>query len=198
LIGARKISANRANARASTGPKTAQGRARASRNSLRHGLSLAVHADPAWCEEAEALAREIAGIHPNTEIRDLACRIADAQIDICRVRYARRRLLSTALSQPYYESRADRRTKLAVMQSLLRQNAPDIPIANLTSFLTSTPEGPQKLALILSQEAKQLMAMDRYERRALSRRKSAIRAVDEAKRRLVLQNAAGGAREFPS
>jgi len=36
----RKIKANRANARASTGPRTARGRARAARNALRHGLSL--------------------------------------------------------------------------------------------------------------------------------------------------------------
>jgi len=48
-------------------------------------------------------------------------------------------------------------------------------------LLTSTPQGPHKLALILSQEAKQLLAMDRYERRALSRRKFAIPAFDEAK-----------------
>jgi hypothetical protein len=34
----RKIRANRANARASTGPKTARGRSRAARNALRHAL----------------------------------------------------------------------------------------------------------------------------------------------------------------
>jgi len=36
----------RANARASTGPKTAQGRARSARNTFRHALSLSVYSDP--------------------------------------------------------------------------------------------------------------------------------------------------------
>ena len=36
----------------------------------------------------------------------------------------------------------------------------------------NTPQGPHKFATILSRDAKQLLAMDRYERRALSRRKS--------------------------
>ena len=54
-------------------------------------------------------------------------------------------------------------------------------MAALTKFLTSTPQGPDKFAIILSQEAKQLLAMDRYERRALFRRKIAIRAFDEAR-----------------
>jgi hypothetical protein len=48
----------------------------------------------------------------------------------------------------------------------------------LVKFVTSTPQGPHKFATILSQEAPQLLAMDRYERRALSRRKFAIRAFD--------------------
>jgi hypothetical protein len=56
-----KVKANRANAQASTGPKTADGRARAARNALRHALSLPICSNPALSEEVETLAREIAG-----------------------------------------------------------------------------------------------------------------------------------------
>jgi len=160
MTSARKVSANRANARVSTGPKTASGRARAARNALCHGLSLPVYSDPALSEELEALAREIAGTDANAEIRDLAHRIAEAQIDVRRVRYARHQFLSHKLSDPYYDSRANMREKVALMGSLLRWNAPDIPLA-LVNFVTSTPEGPQKLATILSQEAKRLTVLDR-------------------------------------
>jgi hypothetical protein len=101
------------------------------------------------CEEVETLARKIAGTEANVEIRELARRAAEAQIDLDRGRYARYRLLSDALSNPDYESRADTR---------------------------------QMFALILSREAKQLLAMDRYERRALLRRKVALRALDDLRR----------------
>jgi hypothetical protein len=77
------------------------------------------------------------------------------------------------------------REKVALMRSLLRWNAPEMPVADLVKFVTSTPQGPRKFATILSQEAKQLLAMDRYERRALSRRKFAIRAFDAARSRAV-------------
>src|SRR5262249_33440024 len=84
-----KISANRANARASTGPTTAQGRARSARNAHRHGLSLPVLVDPALSQEVEALAREMAGANASSEIQELARRIAEAQVDLRRVRCAR-------------------------------------------------------------------------------------------------------------
>jgi hypothetical protein len=177
----RKIKANRANARASTGPKTARGRTRAARNAFRHGLNLPVHSDPALCEEVEALAREIAGTGANAEIQELARRVAEAQIDLSRVRFARHQLLSHALSDPYYGSIENMRKKVALMGSLLRWNASDLPLATLMKNLASTPEGPEKFAAILSQEAKRLLTMDRYQRRALSRRKIAIQAFDEAK-----------------
>jgi len=95
----RKIRTNRANARASTGPKTGRGRARAAQNALRHGLSLSVYSDPALSEEVEALAREIAGPGANAEIQELARRVAEAQIDMRRVRYARHQFLSRAVER---------------------------------------------------------------------------------------------------
>jgi hypothetical protein len=73
--------------------------------------------------------------------------------------------------------------KIALIRDLLRPNAPEIPMAALEKFLTSTPQGADKFATILLQEAKKLLAIDRYERRALSRRKFAIRAFDAAHRR---------------
>ena len=71
----RKIRTNRAN------------RVRSARNALRHSLSLSVYSDPLVSEEVETLAREIAGPDANAEIQDLARQIAEAQIDLRRVRY---------------------------------------------------------------------------------------------------------------
>ena len=49
---------NRANAQKSTGPKTTAGKARASRNAVRHGLASGKHLDPR--EEADAAAHDAA------------------------------------------------------------------------------------------------------------------------------------------
>lgn len=180
----RKIASNRANARASAGPKTVGGRLRTKRNALRHGLTLPVASNRALSDEVEALAREIAQPHSTAEIRELARRVAEAQIDLHRARYARHELLSHALSNPSYNSRASMREKGAVLNSLLRENAPFVPWSVLVNYVTSTPEGPHKLATILAEEVKHLAAIDRYERRARSRRGTALRALDEARWRL--------------
>jgi hypothetical protein len=174
----RRIRTNRANAQASTGPKTVQGKIRTSQNAHRHGLSLSVFADP-------ARQHLIAGEGAIPEILELARRIAEAQIDLQRVRYARHQFLSNQLDDPYYDSRANVRVKMSLIGKFLRPNAPEISMTALTKFVTSTPQGPDKFALILSQEVKQLRVMDRYERRALSRRKFAIREFDAARKALA-------------
>jgi hypothetical protein len=131
MTSARKIAANRRNALASTGPRTAAGKARVAQNARRHGLALAACCDPAWSDEIKALAREIAGDDAGAERRELACRIAAAQIDLVRARRARADIFPAALGEPDSTAR--------------------------------------------------LAAVDRYERRAWSRRKFAIRDFDAAR-----------------
>ena len=184
MTGERKIRANRANAQASTGPKTARGRSHAARNALRHALSLPVYSDPVLSEEVEALAREIIGTDANPEIQELARRIAEAQIDLRRVRHVRHQILSQALSDPDYESEAMLGKKAALAIRIFRRSDLDTPMPDeVMEFLSSKPEGPNKFATILADKTRQLLAVDRYERRALSRRKFAIRAFDATGRR---------------
>jgi branched-chain amino acid transport system substrate-binding protein len=159
---ARRREANRANARASTDPKTSAGKARSAGNARRHGLSLPALRDPALSRDIVALARAIAGAEATTQENlervsahdrvnvngtrsgarrfELACRIAAAQIDLVRVRRARLDLLR---------------------QDQLRQD----PLAG---------------GVCDAGVAMELWAIDRYERRALSRRRWAIVDFDAA------------------
>ena len=131
----------------------------------------------------ETLAGEIAGAGADAETQELARQLAEAQIDLRRVRYARHQFLSDTLSNQNYDSLANMRMKAKVLRAFLRPNPPDMSMEALRKLVTSTPQGPDKLATILLGEAKKLLAMDRYERRALARRKFAIRAFDAARAR---------------
>src|SRR5690349_22500750 len=86
--------ANRANAARSTGPRTRAGKAIVARNALRHGLNLPVLADPALAPEVLALAWRIAGEGAGEARRAAAVRIAEAQVDVLRVRRVRDRIMA--------------------------------------------------------------------------------------------------------
>lgn len=142
----RKIRANRANGSASPGPKTALGKKRSSKNARRHGLSLPVFADPALSKEVEALAREIAG-SPDAAVLQQARAVAEAQIDLVRIRRVRHQL-------------------------------------EAQNFASSTAASADALPNEIQLEVlDQLLKIDRYERRAMSRRKFAVRRLDLARRR---------------
>ena len=152
----RKTDANRANARASTGPRTAFGRARSSKNALRHGLTATAISEPITAE-VEALARTIAGAGANADITELARDVARAQLDLERVRYARHLIFAQLLS-PLTEESDD---KLA--------RAGDAEVS-------------RTVANRLMQQRKNLQAFDRYEQAALTRRRRALCALDSAHR----------------
>jgi hypothetical protein len=139
VTAARKTEANRINARSSTGPRTRLGKAHASPNARRHGLSIPVLADDVLSKEVEALARKIVGRCIGTEVLACARRAAEAQVDLKRVQRARYHLLARGLD--------------------LHDEA--------ASFAKLAP---------------QLTRLQRYERRALSRRKSAFKALDAVRR----------------
>src|SRR6185312_17293070 len=95
---AKQIAANRANAKKSTGPRTAAGRAKSSRNAYRHGLSLPMQPDPQAIEVlAKAIAGETAG-----EIELRAARaLAEAQLELKRIRTTKVAAIPTDLKHMF-------------------------------------------------------------------------------------------------
>ncbi len=161
----RRRQANRTNATFSTGPKSGVGKARSSRNALRHGLNLSIWSDPTLALEAEAIARRIAGSKASDAKLELARRIGAAQVDINRIRTIRRDMISKLQSDPRFQPLRVYKKKLSglgLWQLLMRwQRNQLIPadIEEIYGTLYSTPlEGADKLALILAGEALELSA----------------------------------------
>jgi hypothetical protein len=89
----RRLEANRANARKSTGPRTPGGKSRSSRSALRHGLSIPVVSSPHLAEQVDQLAQEIAAESTSNFVLDHARRVAEAQMDLRRITKARHEIL---------------------------------------------------------------------------------------------------------
>jgi hypothetical protein len=111
-----RLAANRANAAHSTGPRTRRGKARVSRNALRHGLAALRLADDGG--EAARIADLIPG-PKNLLARDQAIIIAECCVLVARIRRARaaaleRMALDELSGLEQYERRALSRRRRAI------------------------------------------------------------------------------------
>jgi hypothetical protein len=198
----RRLRAGFVDRSARRGPLTAAGKARISQNARRHGLCLPVLCDPNASLEIEDLVRKICRSGPGAqggedetkridadadcELARIARRIAEAQVDLVRVRRARHDLISWAFSDPRFRPRKGlhaRIRQLARAGELFEQGIALSP--RMRDALEIKPQGAEKLALIFCDASAELARMDRYERRALSRRKFAMREFDAAGEAMV-------------
>jgi hypothetical protein len=95
MASSRKMAGNRGKTRGSTGPRTASGKARSSRNALRHGLAAArLPTSEPVDGDIERLAAAIAGPNPDSCRLHFARIAAEAELDVRRVRSVRLSLLA--------------------------------------------------------------------------------------------------------
>ena len=83
----RQIAANRRNGSLGRGPKTSAGKARSSRNALKHGLSIPVNRDKTLGRQIEVLARILAQSEAGN-VFGQARAAAEAELELARARAA--------------------------------------------------------------------------------------------------------------
>jgi hypothetical protein len=152
----KRVEANRANAKRSTGPRTLHGKSRSRANAVRHGLSSRALKESAFLLDADSLAKRIAREHGKQDNCFEAATIAEAELTILRVRTARAQLLDLN----------------TVSSANASQSVADSPPISAASRLSVSPD---HLAHVYLRALPDLIKLDRYERRALSRRREALR-----------------------
>jgi hypothetical protein len=161
------VRANRANAAKSTGPRTQAGKARVAGNALSHGLAAAQSAPVSGDVEAlaGALLRDV-GTAKTPTLEAAARELALAQLDVLAVRAVRREgWLRLGLVAPGRVGKA--------------AEVPRAPAPHGYARIARMEEAQARREARGAEPLKNIAALERYERRALARRKWASRAFGE-------------------
>jgi len=204
MTSAKKVAANRINGRKSRGPRTGAGKARASRNARRHGLAAFNNKDPAMVGRVRQMVDAICQGDDDPFLREQAVAIAESQLWLDCVKAEKRALIerlrdptAIALALDMRIARAKARMRLfdvaarqqEVIDDLIEKTKaagrdpereplpPHIEAAwppPWVEFVSGDTERDEYEAL--REGIEDLVRLLRYERRAWSRRKRAVRA----------------------
>jgi hypothetical protein len=197
MISSKRLAANRVNARKSRGPRTPEGKAAASRNALRHGITTITYRNPAFAGEIEERARALCEGDTNPHlfrhaliiaecdlVRHLIRRESVAVVERCRDRNTIA-LAKGDNSLALAEARS-RKTELAIAELKRMGVTIDAIPAHLMEELEEDEERRRYEPLeaptqdrdeveAFCEAIPDLKKLERYERRAWSRQKRAIR-----------------------
>lgn len=167
MTSAKKVAANRRNAKKSTGPRTKGGRARTSRNAQRHGLAALNAANTVALDVIKRIADRLCDEDAEPMQYEQATIIAECQLNLARVRSVRvatiERMRITA-GNPSDKSGDQPQPRDQMIDSANKRGA----IKFVGEPASRDDLECVRLAL------PELAALERYERRAISRRKRAI------------------------
>jgi hypothetical protein len=194
-----RLISSRKNGRKSRGPQSELGRRKSSKNSRRHGLAIPITKDPIFNSGIEDLSQKIAGGISDPIRLDLSRAVAEAQSDLMRIRQARVDILGDSNLRKFRPNR-DRISILKMIlnrkiNSILKMKMdPTVPahiheIIKADLHLAAIHEHEklyekminhvipieEGMGLIIGK----LNTLERYEKRALSRRNQALHALDE-------------------
>jgi hypothetical protein len=168
----RQIAANRRNARKSTGPRSGAGKKRASGNAYRHGLTMSITSTAAYAKQLDNLVRKIAGDTEDAIILERARAVAQAELDLARVRQAKVAVIERAsafgaLDPPRVPSSVTRIIRLLSRGRFILPKPID-------AAATMPPHEPERSAEAVRRVLPELRKLNRYERRAAARRDRAV------------------------
>ena len=165
----RQIAANRRNARKSTGPRSGAGKKRASRNAYRHGLTLSITSTAAFAKQLDKLVRKIAGDSEDSIVLERARAVAQADLELARVRRAKVALIERASALGEFDP-----PQLTVAQMVRLLNAfvrgRLIVPKSIDASATMPLQEPDRSAEAIRRVLPELRRLERYERRAAARR----------------------------
>jgi hypothetical protein len=187
-----KIVTNRKNAKNSTGPRTNDGKSRASHNALRHGLAAVNFPDDGHTEKVERMARAICKDDTDSLKYMEALIIVESQVLLARVRAARVTALEGVEKERENErgSRSDGEIEnwtVAPRLEIKTAKQAGKPVVPRSMRPREAPMRADGLRVAgarrpshegLRRVLPELISLERYERRALSRRRRALRRLE--------------------